>query len=89
MFSQARKKKKFILIIKNIKMTYYLDFRRCFPWISQNLRIVEVGTDLWRPSHPAPLLNHKYLEQVAQGYVQMAFEDLQGRRLHDLSGQYR
>jgi len=49
--------------------------------------MVEVGRDFWRSSCPAPLLKEGDLEQVAQRYVQMSFEYLQGLRFHSFSGQ--
>ena len=50
-------------------------------------RMVEVGRDLWRSSGPTSLLKQGHLKLVAQDHVQMDFEDLQGWRLHNLSGQ--
>lgn len=47
-----------------------------------------VGKDFWRPPGPTPLLKLGLLEQVAQDYVQAAFENLQRGRLHNLSGQF-
>lgn len=44
--------------------------------------MAEVGGHLVQP----PLLNQGHLDSVAQDYIQKAF-DLQGRRLHKLSGQ--
>ena len=52
-----------------------------------NHRLVEVGQDLWTSSGPTPLLRQGHLEPVAQDRVQVAFEYLQGGRLHNLSGQ--
>ena len=49
--------------------------------------MVEVGGDLWRSSGPTPLLQQSHLKPVVQDHVQMAFEYLQGGRLHNLSGQ--
>ena len=49
--------------------------------------MVEVGRDLWRSFGPTPLLKQGHVEGVAQDCVQMAFEYLQGWRLHNLSGQ--
>ena len=49
--------------------------------------MVEVGRDLWRSSSPISLLKQDLLERITQGYVQVAFEYLQGMRLHSLSGQ--
>ena len=57
----------------------------CFE--SQNHRMVEVGRDLWRSSGPTPVLKQGHLELVAQAHGQMAFEYLQGWRLHNLPGQ--
>jgi len=49
--------------------------------------MVEVGRDPWRSFDPTPLLRQGHLEPVAQVHVQMAFEYLQGRRLHNFSSQ--
>ena len=49
--------------------------------------MAEVGRDLWRSSGPTPLLKQGHPEQAAQDCVQMAFEYLQGWRLHSLPGQ--
>jgi len=49
--------------------------------------MTEVGRDLWRSSCPTPLLKQKHLQQIAQDDVQLAFEYLQGRKLHNLPGQ--
>ena len=49
--------------------------------------MVEAGRDLWRSSGPTPLLKQGHLGQVASDHVQIAFEYLQGWRLHNLSGQ--
>jgi len=48
--------------------------------------MVGVGTDLLRSSCPTPLLKQDHLEPAAQDQIQTAFEYLQGRRLHNLSG---
>uniref|UniRef100_A0A8B9Q2H3 D-aminoacyl-tRNA deacylase 1 n=2 Tax=Apteryx owenii TaxID=8824 RepID=A0A8B9Q2H3_APTOW len=53
----------------------------------QNHRIAEVGRDLWRSSSSTPLLKQRHLEHIAQDHVQVAFENLQRRRLRNLSGQ--
>jgi len=56
--------------------------------ISQNHRRVEVGRDLWRASGPTSLIKQgHHLELVVQDPVQLAFDYLQGWRLHDFSGQ--
>ena len=55
--------------------------------ISQNLRLLEVRTGLWRSSGPTPLLKQDHLEPVAQDHIQVAFEYLQGRRVHNVPGQ--
>lgn len=55
--------------------------------VLQNCRKVEVGRDFWKSSGPTFLLKKGHLEQVAQDHVQVAFEDLQGGRLHNHSGQ--
>jgi len=52
---------------------------------SQNHRIVVFGRDLWTSSGPIPLLKQGHLEPVARDHVQVAFEYLQGWRLHSLS----
>jgi len=49
--------------------------------------MVEVGEDLWRSSAPTPLCKQGHLEPVVQDRVQMAFENLQRWRLHNLFGQ--
>ncbi|XP_074958280.1 A-type potassium channel modulatory protein KCNIP1 isoform X1 [Phalacrocorax aristotelis] len=49
--------------------------------------MVGVGRDFWRSSHPIPLLEQAHLEQGAQEHIQVGFDCLQGRRLHNLSGQ--
>jgi len=54
---------------------------------SQNYRIFEVGSDLWRSSCATYLLMQSHLEVVAKDHVQIAFEYLQGWRLHNKSGQ--
>ena len=43
--------------------------------------------DLWMSSDPTHLLQQGHLEPLSQDHVQMAFEYLQGQRLHNLSGQ--
>jgi len=48
--------------------------------------VVEVGRDLQRSSGPTLLLKQGHLKPVAQDCVQVAFEYLQGWRLHNLSG---
>jgi len=57
------------------------------PNFTQNLRMVGVARDLWRSSSPTTLLKQFHLEQVAQDLVQVGFEYLQRRRLHNPSGQ--
>lgn len=42
----------------------------------QSHRIVKVGRGLWRPSGLTPLLKQRYLKQVVQDYLQVAFGDL-------------
>jgi len=49
--------------------------------------MVEVARHFWRSSVPTPLLRQCHLELVAWDHVQMAFEYLQGWRLHKLPGQ--
>jgi len=46
-----------------------------------------VGRDLCGSSSPTPLLKQGQLQQAAQDLVQVGLEYLQGRRLHNLSGQ--
>ena len=55
--------------------------------LSQNHGMAEVGRDLWRSSSPTPLPKQGHLERIAQDCVQMAFEYLQGWRLHKVCGQ--
>jgi len=45
-----------------------------------------VGRDLWGSSSPTPLPKQGHLEQVVQELVQVGFEYLQRRRLHNPSG---
>jgi len=54
---------------------------------SQNHRMVGVGRDLWGSPSPTLLPKQGLLEQVAQELVQVGFEYLQRRRIHNLSGQ--
>ena len=49
-------------------------------------RMVWVGRELWRSSHPTPVLKQVHLEQAAQDQVQVGFKYLQRRRLHSPSG---
>jgi len=49
--------------------------------------MIEVERAIWRSSDPISLLKQGHLEQAAQNYLQMAFEYLQGGRLHSLSRQ--
>ena len=49
--------------------------------------MAEVGRGLWRSPGPMCLLKQGLLEWVTQDHVQMAFEYLQGWRLHSLIGQ--
>jgi len=53
----------------------------------QNHRMVGVGRDLWGSSSPIPLPKQVHLEQTAQDLVQVGFEYLQRRRIHNLSGE--
>lgn len=46
-----------------------------------------VGRDLWRSSHANPLLRQGHLQPVAQNHIQMAFQYVQGWRLHILHEQ--
>jgi len=46
-----------------------------------------VGRDLCGSSSPTPLLKQGHLEQAAQDLVQVGFEYLQKRRIHNPSGQ--
>jgi len=68
---------------KLYRLTTFLDGSKgvCF----EKHRIVEVGRDLWRSPIPTPLLKQSHLEQAAHDHVQMAFEYLQGWRLHSFS----
>lgn len=52
--------------------------------ITHNHRRAEAGRDFWRLPAPNPAQEHQ--EQFAQDHIQEAFEDLQGRRLRNLSG---
>lgn len=54
---------------------------------SHDHKMAESGRDLWRSSCPTTLLKQGHLEPLAQDPVYMAFEDLQGQRLHISSGQ--
>ena len=54
---------------------------------SQNHRMVEVARGLCGSSSPTPLPKQGHLEQIAQDLIQVHFEYLQRRRLHNLSGQ--
>ena len=49
--------------------------------------MVGPGRDVRRTTSPTPLLKQVHLEQVAQDYVQVSFENLHGGRLHSPSGQ--
>ena len=46
-----------------------------------------VGRDLCGSSSPTPLPKQGHLQQAAQGLVQVGFEYLQRRRIHNLPGQ--
>jgi len=48
--------------------------------------MVGVGRDLWESSSPTPLPNQGHLQQAAQDLVQVGFEYLQRRRIHNLPG---
>jgi len=48
--------------------------------------MIKVGRDFWRSSCPTLSLRQGHLKPVAQDCVQVAFENLQGERLHHLSG---
>jgi len=50
-------------------------------------RIVRVGRDLCESPSPTPLPKQGHLEQATQDLVQVGFEYLQRRRLHNHSGQ--
>ncbi|GAB0189385.1 hypothetical protein GRJ2_001403800 [Grus japonensis] len=55
--------------------------------VEENHRMVGVGRDVWRSSSPTPLLKQDHLEHVAQRIcIQVGFEYLQRRSLHNLSG---
>jgi len=45
----------------------------------------EVGRDLWGSSSPTPLLKQGLLQQAAQDHIQVGFEYLQRRRIHNPS----
>jgi len=49
--------------------------------------MVGVGRDLCGSSGPTPLAKQGHLEQAAQDRIQVGFEYLQRRRLHNPSGQ--
>lgn len=49
--------------------------------------MVEFGSDLWRTIWFKPMLKQGHLELTAPDHVKMAFEYLQGGRLHNLPGQ--
>jgi len=49
--------------------------------------MVGVGRDLWGSSSPTPLPKQGHLEQAAQDLVQVGFEYLQRRRIHNPSEQ--
>jgi len=55
--------------------------------ITQNHRMFGVGRDLWGSSSPTVLPKQGHLEQVAQDFVQVDFEYLQRRSLHNVPGQ--
>lgn len=48
--------------------------------------MVGVGRDMWRSPGPTPLFKRGHLEQVTQDQVRVAFDYLQGGRLHNISG---
>ncbi|KAM9594911.1 uncharacterized protein ACIBXB_020896 isoform 1-T1 [Morphnus guianensis] len=50
-------------------------------------RVVEVGRDIWKSSVPTSLLKEHQKEMVPQDNIQVAFEHLQGWRLHNTPGQ--
>jgi len=49
--------------------------------------MVGVGRDLCRSSSTTTLPKHGHLDQVAQDLVQVGFEYVQKKRLHNTSGQ--
>jgi len=49
--------------------------------------MVGVGRDLWGSPSSTSLPKQGHLDQVAQDLVQVGFEYLQRRRLHNLPGQ--
>jgi len=63
------------------------NINKIYLWKSQNHRMVGVGRVLWRPSSPTPLPRQGHLKQAAQDQVQVGFEYLQTRRIHNPSGQ--
>ena len=59
--------------------------RQCI--LSQTHRMAGVGRDLCGQSSPTPLPKQGHQELVAQDLVQVGFECLQRRRIHNVSGQ--
>ena len=57
------------------------------PLKSQNHRMVEVGKEFWRSSDPTSLLKQCSLEHNTQDCIQIAFEYLWVRGIHNLSEQ--
>jgi len=53
----------------------------------RNHRMAEVGRDLWRSSCSTPLLKQGHLEPVDHDCIRVAFEYLQGWRVHKLPRQ--
>lgn len=49
--------------------------------------MIETGRELWGSSGPILLFKHSHLELIAQDYIQMLFEYLQGGRLQNLPWQ--
>ena len=49
--------------------------------------MAEGGRDLWRLSHPTPLLKQGHLEPIACDLIQKASECLQGGGFHHFPGQ--
>jgi len=54
--------------------------------ISQNHRMVGLGSDLCRSSSPTPLPKQGHLQQAAQDLFEAGVENLQRRRVNNLSG---
>jgi len=69
------------------ELSHLLDPSFPYGFKSQNHRMVVAGRDLCESSSPSPLPKQGHLEQASQDLVQVGFEYLQRRRLHNLPGQ--